>query len=90
MLQFNITVRYLYYDCDLCCSLISLHVTSITVTCVSGQRVHEVLCESQMFAVSWHPRQYLLAFACDDKHKCDRSRGAGTVKLSGLPSDSSW
>ena len=53
-----------------------------------GARVHEVPCESQTFAVAWHPRQYLLAYACDDKHKYDRNRDAGTVKLFGLPNES--
>lgn len=31
-----------------------------------------------------HPRQFLLAYACDDKDERERDRDAGTVKLWGL------
>jgi len=51
----------------------------------TGERVCEVPCESPTFTVAWHPKQNILAFACDDKDKYDRERDAGTVKLFGLP-----
>ena len=55
----------------------------------TGEKVAEVPCESPTFTVAWHPRKYLLAFACDDKDNYERDRDAGTVKLYGLPSDGS-
>lgn len=36
------------------------------------------------FLTPQHPRQFLLAYACDDKDDRDRDRDAGTVKLWGL------
>lgn len=60
-----------------------------TVISISGEKITDVTCESPTFTVAWHPRKYLLAFACDDKDKYERDRDAGTVKLFGLPSDSS-
>ena len=54
----------------------------------TGEKVAEIGCESPTFTVSWHPKKPLLAFACDDKtDDRDRDRGAGTVKLFGLPGD---
>ncbi|XP_018407900.1 PREDICTED: THO complex subunit 3 [Nanorana parkeri] len=55
----------------------------------TGEKLCEVQCESPTFTVAWHPKRYVLAFACDDKDgKYDSSREAGTVKLFGLPNDS--
>ncbi|XP_074642173.1 THO complex subunit 3-like [Tubulanus polymorphus] len=54
----------------------------------TGEKVTEVPCESPTFTVAWHPKRYLLAFACDDKLKYERERDAGTVKVFGLPNDS--
>ncbi|XP_054766090.1 THO complex subunit 3-like [Lytechinus pictus] len=53
----------------------------------TGEKVTEVHCESPTFTVAWHPKRYLLAFACDDKDKYNRERDAGSIKLFGLPSD---
>ncbi|XP_064602865.1 THO complex subunit 3-like [Liolophura sinensis] len=54
----------------------------------TGEKIAEVPCESPTFTVAWHPKQHLLAFACDDKQRDrDRDRDAGTVKIFGLPSD---
>uniref|UniRef100_F6U8Y9 THO complex subunit 3 n=1 Tax=Xenopus tropicalis TaxID=8364 RepID=F6U8Y9_XENTR len=54
----------------------------------TGERICEVQCESPTFTVAWHPKKYLLAFACDDKDgKYDNSREAGTVKLFGLSNE---
>ncbi|KAG1667545.1 THO complex subunit 3 [Nymphon striatum] len=53
----------------------------------TGLKAAEVPCESPTFTVAWHPKRYLLAFACDDKDKYDRDRDAGTVNLFGISSD---
>jgi THO complex subunit 3 len=37
--------------------------------------------------VAWHPKQYLLAFACDDKEQFDRKRDTGNLKVYGFTSD---
>ncbi|CAH1791253.1 unnamed protein product [Owenia fusiformis] len=55
--------------------------------CETGEKVAEVPCESPTFTCAWHPKKYLLAFACDDKDKYDRDRDAGTIKVFGFPSD---
>ncbi|ELT93565.1 hypothetical protein CAPTEDRAFT_180662 [Capitella teleta] len=55
----------------------------------TGERITEVSVESPTFTVAWHPKSYLLAFACDDKDKYDRDRDRGTIKLFGLPNDKS-
>ncbi|XP_029645736.2 THO complex subunit 3-like [Octopus sinensis] len=53
----------------------------------TGQKVTEIPCETPTFTVAWHPKRYLLAFACDDKH--DRGdRDSGMVKVFGFPNDS--
>lgn len=53
----------------------------------TGERICEVQCNAPTFTVAWHPLKTLLAFACDDKDKHDRD--AGTVRLFGLPNNSS-
>lgn len=53
----------------------------------TGERIAEVACTAPTFTVAWHPSEYLLAFACDDKDKHERD--AGTVKIFGIaPSES--
>ncbi|MBZ3889482.1 THO complex subunit 3 [Sciurus carolinensis] len=55
----------------------------------TGDKLWEVHCESPTFAVAWHSKRPLLAFACDDKDgKYDSRWEAGTVKPFGLPNDS--
>lgn len=54
---------------------------------VFSLRYFQVPCDSPTFTVAWHPKLRLLAYACDDKDKYNRD--AGTVKLFGLPSESS-
>ncbi|GAB6031574.1 THO complex subunit 3 [Chamberlinius hualienensis] len=54
----------------------------------TGEKITDVPVEYPTFTVAWHPKRYLLAYACDDKDKYEREREAGTVKLFGLPSDS--
>ncbi|XP_046661908.1 LOW QUALITY PROTEIN: THO complex subunit 3 [Homalodisca vitripennis] len=39
------------------------------------------------FTVAWHPKMYLLAYACDDKEQYDRKRDTGNLKVFGFPSD---
>lgn len=53
----------------------------------TGEKVCEIPCTTRTFTVAWHPSEYLLAFACDDKDKHDRD--AGTIKLYGLPNSTS-
>lgn len=52
----------------------------------SGDRVAKIPTESPTFTVAFHPRKYLLAYACDDKEQSynDRNREAGTVKIFGF------
>lgn len=49
----------------------------------TGEKVAEISNQSPTFTVAFHPKNYLLAYACDDK---DYNRDAGTIKLWGLPS----
>ncbi|KAL1115432.1 hypothetical protein AAG570_007462, partial [Ranatra chinensis] len=51
----------------------------------SGERVAEVPVDAPTFTVAWHPRQYVLAYACDDKDQYDRKRDTGNLKLFGFP-----
>ena len=43
---------------------------------------------SPTFTIAWHPKKYLLAYACDEKHDRDGTRG--TLKVFGFPSDDKW
>ncbi|XP_066917607.1 THO complex subunit 3-like [Clytia hemisphaerica] len=52
----------------------------------TGEKIAEVPCSTPTFTVAWHPKEPILAFACDDKDKHDRD--AGTIKLFGLQSSS--
>ncbi|KAK9499941.1 hypothetical protein O3M35_002875 [Rhynocoris fuscipes] len=54
----------------------------------TGFHVCDVTVEAPTFTVSWHPSQYLLAYACDDKDSYDRKRDTGALKLFGFPSES--
>jgi len=60
----------------------------IDVSCVeTGEKIHEIPCDAPTFTVAWHPKYKLLAYACDDKDKYNRD--TGTLKLFGLPNESS-
>jgi len=50
----------------------------------TGQKVAEVPTDSPTFTVAWHPKKYLLAFACEDKDKYNPDRDAGIIKLYGV------
>ncbi|XP_054167492.1 THO complex subunit 3-like [Oppia nitens] len=52
----------------------------------TGERVTEIQTEAPTFTVAFHPKRYLLAFACDDKDSYQRD--TGTVKVFGFPNNS--
>jgi THO complex subunit 3 len=54
----------------------------------TGEKVAELPTTSPTFTVAFHPKQHLLAFACDDKDQYRDDRDAGTVKVFGFPSES--
>lgn len=61
--------------------------TTIDIGHVStGEKVAAVDVTSPTFTISWHPKRYLLAYACDDKEKYDRDRDTGSLKVWGFPS----
>ena len=39
-------------------------------------QVHAISCRAAMNTVAWHPKQYLLAFAGDDKDRHGKDEGA--------------
>jgi len=51
----------------------------------TGEHVTSVPVSSPTFTIAWHPKKYLLAYACDEKHDRDGTRG--TLKVFGFPSD---
>lgn len=53
----------------------------------TGEKVVDIPVEAATFTVAWHPSQYLLAYACDDKDSYDRKRDAGSLKVYGFPSE---
>jgi len=55
----------------------------------TGELVYQIPVKASTFSVAWHPKRYLLAFACDDKYGSgeDRERDAGLVKLFGVGRD---
>nr|CAD7449932.1 unnamed protein product [Timema bartmani] len=53
----------------------------------TGEKVVDIPVEAATFTVAWHPTQYLLAYACDDKDSYDRKRDAGSLKVYGFPSE---
>ncbi|XP_047477899.1 THO complex subunit 3-like [Penaeus chinensis] len=55
----------------------------------TGERVAHISVAYPTFTLAWHPRLFLLAYACDDKDDRERDRDAGTVKLWGLSGERS-
>lgn len=49
----------------------------------SGEKVAEVPVSAATFTVAWHPKHYLLAYACDDKQERKGSSSSASVKLFG-------
>ncbi|XP_020811613.1 THO complex subunit 3 [Drosophila serrata] len=49
----------------------------------TGERVTDVHVDASTFTIAWHPKQYLLAYACDEKDP-ERRRDAGNVKIYGF------
>ena len=52
----------------------------------TGERVAEIVTEAPTFTVAFHPKRYLLAFACDDKDSYQRD--TGIVKVWGFSNNS--
>lgn len=52
----------------------------------TGDKVYQVPTQAPTFTVAWHPKKYILAYACDDKDKYDRDTGG--IWLFGLPNSS--
>merc|ERR1712062_617441 len=65
---------------DLCISI--AHVET-------GEHIANVSCTSSTFTIAWHPKRYLLAYACDEKDKYDRDRSVGLLKVYGFPNEDS-
>jgi len=53
----------------------------------TGEKVTDISVNSPSFTIAWHPKRYLLAYACDDKDKYDRDRDSGVLKVFGFPSE---
>ena len=58
-------------------------------TTVLGEKVTEAPCESPTFTIAWHPKRYIIAYACDDKEKASygSERDRGSVKIYGISKD---
>lgn len=41
----------------------------------TGEKIADIAVETATFTVSWHPKQYYLAYACDDKDSSRRDAG---------------
>lgn len=50
----------------------------------TGEKVADIAVDAATFTVAWHPKQYLLAYACDDKDNSDRRRDAGNLRVWGF------
>lgn len=50
----------------------------------TGEKVADIAVDAATFTVAWHPKQYLLAYACDDKDNNDRRRDAGNLRVWGF------
>lgn len=62
-----------------------LYVDIADVT--NGEKITDIPIDAATFTVAWHPKQYLLAFACDDKEQFDRKRDTGNLKVFGFSSE---
>ena len=80
-------VRALHFSHDgalLAAASEDLHIDISEVS--TGANVFEIPVESPTFTVAWHPKRYILAYACDDKDAYDRKKDVGTLKLFGFTS----
>lgn len=50
----------------------------------TGEKIADISVDAATFTVAWHPKQYLLAYACDDKDNNDRRRDAGNLRVWGF------
>jgi THO complex subunit 3 len=48
----------------------------------TGEKISEISVDAPTFTVAWHPKQYLLAYACDEKDSSRRD--AGNLKVWGF------
>jgi len=56
----------------------------IDIACIeTGEKIGDIQLESAAFAIAFHPKEYLLAYACDDK-KDGTSREAGNLRVYGF------
>ncbi len=51
----------------------------------SADRVGDLKCDGETYTMAWHPKQYILAFASDDRMTTYRE--VGHVKLYGFSQD---
>lgn len=54
----------------------------------TSAKITEIPVETATLTVAWHPKQHLLAYACDVKDKCGEYRGGGILKVFGYYSKS--
>ena len=65
------------------------HKTKVIYIDNLGEHIANVSCTSSTFTIAWHPKRYLLAYACDEKDKYDRDRSVGLLKVYGFPNEES-
>ena len=65
------------------------HKTKVICIDDLGEHIANVSCTSSTFTIAWHPKRYLLAYACDEKDKYDRDRSVGLLKVYGFPNEES-
>lgn len=54
----------------------------------TSAKITEIPVETATLTVAWHPKQYLLAYACDVKDKYSKYRDGGILKVFGYYSKS--
>lgn len=50
----------------------------------SGAKIIDIPIDAATFTCAWHPKQYLLAYACDDKDTYDRKKESGNLRVFGF------
>ena len=84
---YSITVTIVANDLPLKKTLIKF--PKIYIFIHLGEHIANVSCTSSTFTIAWHPKRYLLAYACDEKDKYDRDRSVGLLKVYGFPNEDS-
>jgi THO complex subunit 3 len=49
---------------------------------MTGESSHHIKCLAATNTVSWHPKNYVLAFACDETDK--NGRDEGNIRIIGI------